>query len=134
MTFHGTRPSVDRQFRALSQCPPRICSVWINIEDAILTSAWKIIRATGIASGADVGAALVRFPEILLNAARLYRPSILADYLYALAGHYSNFYQNVPFLKEAEGIRESRVRLCAAVACVLRQGLELLGIEAPERI
>ncbi len=77
---------------------------------------------------------LARFPDILLGAARLYRPSILADYLYALAGHYSNFYQNVPFLKEAEGIRESRVRLCAAVAGVLRQGLDLLGIEAPERI
>ena len=49
-----------------------------------------------------------------------------------LFGHYSNFYQNVPSLKEAE-VSESRVRLCAAVACVLRQGLELLGIEAPER-
>ncbi len=77
---------------------------------------------------------LARFPDTLLLTARVYRPSILADYLYALAGHYSNFYQNVPFLKEAEGIRESRVRLCAAVAGVLRQGLNLLGIEAPDRI
>jgi arginyl-tRNA synthetase len=58
----------------------------------------------------------------------------LADYLYELAQLYSSFYQNVPFLKAEEGVRESRMRLCGAVADVLRQGLELLGLETPERI
>lgn len=77
---------------------------------------------------------LVRFADAVHNAARMHRPNILADYLYALAVHYSNFYQNVPFLKEAEGIRESRIRLCGAAATVLRQGLALLGIETPEQI
>ena len=62
------------------------------------------------------------------------RPSALADYLYELAGLYNSFYQNVPFLKAPEGVRESRVRLCGLVARVLRQGLNLLGIETPERI
>ena len=59
---------------------------------------------------------------------------MLTDYLYELAQTYSTFYQNVPFLKAEEGIRESRVRLCGAVASVLGKGLELLGIETPERI
>ncbi len=113
----------------------RICSVLdkyrerhpgIRLEDYPLRPDLPVERALALH--------LARFPDTLLLSGRLYRPSILADYLYALAGHYSNFYQNVPFLKEEEGIRESRVRLCAAVAGVLRQGLDLLGIAAPERI
>jgi len=77
---------------------------------------------------------LVRFGEIVEKAALDYKPSMLADYLFDLAQTYSTFYQNVPFLKAEEGIRESRVRLCGIVAAVLRKGLGLLGIETPERI
>lgn len=77
---------------------------------------------------------LVRFGETVIRAAQSYKPSLLADYLFDLAQTYSTFYQNVPFLKAPEGIRESRVCLCGAVARVLRQGLDLLGIETPERI
>jgi len=77
---------------------------------------------------------LLRFNESVSSAAGNYRPNYLADYLYELAQIYSNFYQTVPFLKADEGIRESRVRLCDLVAKVLRTGLDLLGIETPERI
>jgi arginyl-tRNA synthetase len=77
---------------------------------------------------------LSRFPAAVQAAAENYRPNILADYLYDLAQIYSSFYQNVPFLKAEEGIRESRIRLCRSTASTLRQGLELLGIETPERI
>jgi arginyl-tRNA synthetase len=77
---------------------------------------------------------LSRFPAAVHGAAENYRPNILADYLYEVAQVYSSFYQNVPFLKAEEGIRESRIRLCRFTARVLRQGLELLGIETRERI
>ncbi len=77
---------------------------------------------------------LTRFPETIIRAAESFKPSVLADYLYDLSQSYNAFYQNVPFLKAPDGVRESRVRLCKAVARVLRKGLELLGIETPERI
>ncbi len=77
---------------------------------------------------------LLRFPEAVMRAAESYKPNVLTDYLFALAQVYSSFYQNVPFLKAEDGIRESRVRLCGLVAKVLGKGLELLGLEAPERI
>jgi arginyl-tRNA synthetase len=77
---------------------------------------------------------LLRFPDVVMRAAEGYKPSSLADYLYDLAQTYSSFYQNVPFLKAEEGVRESRIRLCGMVAKVLRTGLRLLGIETPERI
>ena len=77
---------------------------------------------------------ILRFPEVVARATETYKPSALADYLYELSSAYSTFYQNVPFLKAQEGIRESRVKLCAVVARILRQGLNLLGIETPDRI
>ena len=77
---------------------------------------------------------LAQFGEAVVAAVRNYRPNYLADYLYEVSQIYSNFYQNVPFMKAPEGDRESRLRLCSAVARVLAKGLELLGIEAPERI
>lgn len=77
---------------------------------------------------------LIRYPDVVVRAAEQYKPSILADYLYSLAQAYSSFYQNVPFLKAEEGIRESRVKLCTQTATVLKDGLSLLGIETVERI
>ncbi|MDO9541495.1 MAG: arginine--tRNA ligase, partial [Kiritimatiellia bacterium] len=77
---------------------------------------------------------LVRFAEIVPLAAQLYKPSIIADYLYQLASAYNLFYQNLPFLKADDGIRESRVRFGSIIAKTLKQGLQLLGIDTPERI
>lgn len=77
---------------------------------------------------------LVRFPGIVTRAAAAYKPNIVCEYLFDLAQVYSTFYQTVPFLKADDGVRESRVRLCDLTARVLKQGLDLLGIEAPERI
>ena len=77
---------------------------------------------------------LVRFPDVVIRAAEMYKPNVLADYLYDLAQVYSAFYQNIPFLKAEEGVRESRVRICDVTAKTLRCGLNLLGIETPSRI
>ena len=98
----------------------------VNLDDFPIQLGEPIERTLAIA--------ILRFPETVIKAAEGYKPSILADYLYSLASTYSTFYQNVPFLKAPEGLRESRIRLCRVVAKVLKQGLDLLGIETPERI
>ena len=77
---------------------------------------------------------LARYPDAVRDAADQEKPSLLADALYDLSQAYSSFYQNVPFLKAEAGLRESRVRLCALVARVLRHGLGLLGIDTPDRV
>ena len=77
---------------------------------------------------------LSRFPAAIHAAADNYSPNILTEYLYDLAQIYSSFYQNVPFLKAEEGVRESRIRLCQSTAKTLKQGLNLLGIETRDRI
>lgn len=77
---------------------------------------------------------LARFPDVIMDAVRACKPNVLCDYLFDLAQTYSSFYQNVPFLKAEEGVRESRVRLCELTARTIQQGLRLLGIETLERI
>lgn len=81
-----------------------------------------------------LGLRLARYPDAVVDAATQEKPSLLADTLYDLSQAYSSFYQNVPFLTAEAGLRESRVRLCALTAHILRHGLALLGIDTPERI
>jgi arginyl-tRNA synthetase len=78
---------------------------------------------------------ILQFPVAVVRAAEAYKPSVLAEYLFALAQAYSSFYQRLSVLKaEAPAQRLSRARLCALVAGVLREGLGLLGIQTPRRI
>jgi arginyl-tRNA synthetase len=65
-----------------------------------------------------------------------FRPNHLTSYLYdQLAQSYSTFYEACPVLKaDTPEIRASRLLLCDLTARVLKQGLELLGIETVERM
>lgn len=77
---------------------------------------------------------LIRFADAARRAASLYKPNVVADYLYALSQLYSSFYQRFSILKAEEGTRRSRIALCAITAEILRKGLALLGIASPRRI
>lgn len=63
-----------------------------------------------------------------------FRPNYLCNYLYELAGHFARFYEVCPVLKAADAERDTRLVLCSLTARVLRQGLELLGIEVAEQM
>ncbi len=77
---------------------------------------------------------LLKFPDAINAAIENYKPNILCDYLYELSQLYSSYYQNLPFLKAEQGIRESRIKICSLTAKILKKGLYLLGIRTPERI
>jgi len=78
---------------------------------------------------------LFRFEEALTLALVDYKPSLITSYLWDLAKAYSVFFQNCPVLKAPnEGIRQSRLLLCDLTARVLKQGLELLGINVLEKM
>ena len=62
------------------------------------------------------------------------RPNLLANYLYELASTFHGFFETCPVLQSEGATRASRLALCDATARVLKQGLGLLGIEAPERM
>jgi arginyl-tRNA synthetase len=58
----------------------------------------------------------------------------LCNYLYELAGKFTSFYENCPVLKADDVSRASRLALCDLTARVLRQGLDVLGIETVEQM
>jgi len=63
-----------------------------------------------------------------------YSPHKLCTYLFDLAQSFTSFYEACPVLKAEQQTRAFRLRLCEQTARVFRTGLDLLGIEAPERM
>lgn len=77
---------------------------------------------------------LSRFGEVVDSVADTLQPHRLCGYLYELASAMSVFYEKCQVLKSAGEVRSSRLALCAATKKVLALGLDLLGIEAPDRM
>jgi arginyl-tRNA synthetase len=77
---------------------------------------------------------LLNFGLTLEAVAEEYRPNFLCNYLYELAGKFTSFYENCPVLKADDATRVSRLVLCDLTARVLKQGLEVLGIEVVEQM
>lgn len=78
---------------------------------------------------------LVQYPEKISEAAENYAPSVVAQYVYDLAKEYNRFYTELSIFGEADPkITSLRVVLSIQVADVLKKGLALLGVNAPERM
>ena len=77
---------------------------------------------------------LLNFGLVLEAVAEDYRPNFLCNYLYELAGRFTAFYENCPVLKSEADQRASRLVLCDLTARVLKQGLDVLGIETLEQM
>ena len=75
---------------------------------------------------------LVRYPEIIAQAANDREPHQVAYYLRELANGLHSYYNAVVLLCEQEPLRLARLCLLAAVRQVLANGLQLLGVSAPE--
>ena len=77
-------------------------------------------------------ACVTRFPEALEQAAVNRAPHTLVHYLRELANTLHTYYNAEPFLVEDSKVRNARLALVLGVQQVLRNGLELLGVSAPE--
>jgi arginyl-tRNA synthetase len=86
----------------------------------------------------DLLRAIGEFPRVLIAAAELRAPHRVARYLEELAGTYHRFYDSCRVLprgdEAATSLTTARLWLCAATATVLRNGLDVLGVHAPERM
>lgn len=82
--------------------------------------------------------ALAEYPRIVASAAELREPHRIARYLEELAGVYHGFYADCRVLpmgdEPAAPIHSARANLCAATMQVISNGLDLLGVSAPERM
>ena len=78
---------------------------------------------------------LVRFEEVIVQAARDYSPALLAQYVYDLAKDYNGFYQELSMFNEPDDpLVTFRISLSRLTAKVIRRSMNLLGIEVPNRM
>lgn len=77
---------------------------------------------------------LSAYPEVIANAAKNCEPHNVANYLKELAGQFHSYYNAHKVLINDADLRDARLSLSAAIQQVLGNGLELLGISAPEEM
>ena len=77
---------------------------------------------------------LSRFPDVVKEAADKYEPSMVTRAVTEIAQGYNKFYYEHRVLDEDAGVAAARVALTKAVKDVIKTGLWLIGIEAPERM
>lgn len=78
---------------------------------------------------------LNQYPKIIDEAAKQFSPALVANYLYELVKTYNHFYQAIPVLKETDEPKKAlRLALSAATGNVVKSGLDLLGIQVPEKM
>jgi arginyl-tRNA synthetase len=80
-------------------------------------------------------ALLSEFPKIVIQAEQEYNPSVVANYVYELAKEFNQFYHEYPIATEVDvDARTFRLNLTAHCGKIIRRGLGLLCIGAPEKM
>jgi len=77
---------------------------------------------------------LIDYPQVIESAATDLSPHLIAFYLKDLAADFHSYYNASRFLVEDELVKQARLALIAASAQVMRNGLGLLGVSAPEKM
>ncbi|BAT72531.1 arginyl-tRNA synthetase [Thermosulfidibacter takaii ABI70S6] len=75
---------------------------------------------------------IAQFPDVIESCARSLEPHRLTYYLAELASQFHAYYNKLRVLVEDEALRKARYALCEAVRIVIKEGLSLLGVSAPE--
>ena len=112
----------------------RICSIFrrANIDRGSVRSLTPVIVTPEERS---LALRLLAFDTAVWDTIDRYSPHRLCTYLFDLAQDFTAFYEHCPVLKaDDEATKQSRLALCDVTARVMQKGLDLLGIDVPERM
>jgi len=110
----------------------RACSILSKKQDEIKNVNTALLKHN---SEVDLVKKLARFPIIIDEACEGCKPHSIANYLFDVASQFNQFYRDCPVLPEKNAkIRIGRLALVDATRIVLQNGLDLLGIVAPEEM
>ncbi|KXL54141.1 arginine--tRNA ligase [Anaerotignum neopropionicum] len=82
----------------------------------------------------DICKLLEAYPEKIMDAANKLEPSVVTRHLVAIAQAFNKFYHDNPILSSEDDVRKARLAIVVAVKTVMKEGLRLLGIDAPEQM
>jgi arginyl-tRNA synthetase len=77
---------------------------------------------------------LLLYPMMFRNAAIAHEPHRITFYLQEIAGMFHPYYHKYRIVSEDVELTKSRLALCAGIMIVLKHGLKILGLKAPERM
>lgn len=112
----------------------RVCSVITQWDEDIATLSDANTDSLTSQMELTLLQRLIDFPDILDSAAREYAPHLVAFYLKDLASEFHSYYNETRFLVPEIPIRLARLALITSIQQVLRNGLALLGVSAPEKM
>lgn len=112
----------------------RICSVLASWAGDRRALGQVSLAALDSAPAQALMLELAKYPDMLSNAARDFAPHDVSFYLRELAASYHSYYDAERILVDDPVLREARLALVAATAQVLRNGLAVLGVGAPQKM
>jgi arginyl-tRNA synthetase len=131
----AARQTADNPVYYVQYAHARICSIARQAaEQGLAIPAWDDIDTSVLAlpEEQNIIKRLLRFPEMASAAARAREPHRVAYWLQELAGLFHPYYRAHRILQADRALALGRYALCAAVGQVLANGLNLLGVSAPE--
>ena len=115
----------------------RIHSIYNQVRDAgIKFGEWDAVDFSPLTSELELELIkkLAEYPEEITQSAEHRAPHRIARYLYDLASMFHSFYRQDRIIGVDSELQQARLGLITAIALVLRQGLGILGISAPEKM
>ena len=133
----ASRQSSDNPVYYVQYAHARIRSIARQAaEQGIAIPAWEAID-TAVLTAPEEQALIKRvlhYPEVVRGAARAHEPHRIAFWLQELAGAFHPYYKTHRVIQDDSQLMLARLALCMAVGRVVANGLELLGVAAPERM
>ncbi|HEX4084089.1 MAG TPA: arginine--tRNA ligase [Chthoniobacteraceae bacterium] len=130
--------SWDRMLSFQGNTAPYLQNAHVRVRSIFrkLEGPWQPPATISVQEPGEIALAkkLIQFGETVPQVLDDFRPNILANYLFELANTFHAFYEACSVLKSEEPVKSSRLALCDLTAKILKQGLELMGIRAPERM
>ena len=130
--------SWDRMLSLQGNTAPYLQNAYVRIRSIFRKAGEEISSAPPIILAEQTELQLAKrvtqFAEIVPSVLNDFRPNVLANYLFELANNFHAFYEACPILKADEPTRTSRLALSELTARTLRRGLDLLGIQVPEKM
>jgi arginyl-tRNA synthetase len=131
----ATRQSSDNPVYYVQYAYARIRSIARQLaEQGIDVPAWEAIDVSALTEPEEQALIkrLLHYPEIVRGAARALEPHRIAFWLQELAGTFHPYYKAHRVIQDDRRLMLARFALCAAVGRVVANGLDLLGVSAPE--
>jgi len=131
----ATRQSSDNPVYYVQYAHARIRSIMRQVaEQGLAIPAWDAVDLTVLTEPEEQALIkrLLHYPEVVRGAARALEPHRLAFWLQDLAGAFHPYYKAHRVIQDDHRMMRARLALCAAVGRVIANGLDLLGVAAPE--